>query len=49
MVIGKILGHNCLSLNAIINNRINKEFTKNGPAAMEQLIKQTLQIITDHL
>lgn len=46
---GKILGHHCLSLNAIVANRITKEFSKDGGAAVESLIKKTLQIISDHI
>ncbi len=39
------LGHQCLSLSAIVANRIQKEFSKNGNLAVENLIKQSLQII----
>lgn len=42
---GKILGHHCLSLSAIVANRISKEFSKDGGAAVENLIKKTLEII----
>ncbi len=42
---GKILGHHCLSLSAIVANRISKEFSKDGNAAVENLIKKTLEII----
>jgi uridine phosphorylase len=42
---GKILGHHCLSLSAIVANRITKEFSKDGNAAVENLIKKTLEII----
>jgi uridine phosphorylase len=47
--LGKILGHNCLSLNAIIANRITKEFTKNSLAIVEHLIKHTLQVIANDI
>jgi uridine phosphorylase len=43
--LGKILGHYCLSLSAIVANRIKKEFSKDGNAAVEGLIKQTLGIV----
>lgn len=43
--LGKILGHYCLSLSAIVANRIQKEFSKDGNAAVEGLIKATLQIV----
>lgn len=43
--LGKLLGHQCLSLNAIVANRISKEFSKDGNAAVEKLIKKSLEII----
>lgn len=43
---GKILGHQCLSLSAIVANRISKEFSKDGGAAVEKLILKTLENIT---
>ncbi len=43
--LGKLLGHQCLSLNAIVANRITKEFSKDGGAAVENLIKNALEII----
>ena len=42
---GKILGHHCLSLSAIVANRISKEFSKDGNAAVEKLILITLENI----
>lgn len=42
---GKILGHQCLSLNAIVANRITKEFSKDGKAAVENLIRTSLEIL----
>ncbi len=42
---GKVLGHHCLSLNAIVANRISKEFSKDGNAAVEKLISYTLERI----
>ncbi|MEO8772610.1 MAG: nucleoside phosphorylase [Ferruginibacter sp.] len=46
---GKILGHHCLSLSAIVANRISKAFSKDGNAAVENLIKQTLSIISSSI
>jgi uridine phosphorylase len=43
---GKILGHRCLSLSAIVANRIAKEFSKDGAAAVEKLIIKTLEILS---
>ena len=43
--LGKLLGHQCLSVNVIVANRINKTFTKDGTAAVEGLIEKALGII----
>lgn len=43
--LGKMLGHHCLSLNTIVANRVLKAFSKDGQAAVQQLIKKTLDII----
>jgi len=45
--LGKILGHHCISLNAIVANRVTKEFTKDPSGLMENLIKKTLEIISN--
>ncbi|HRH35019.1 MAG TPA: phosphorylase, partial [Catalimonadaceae bacterium] len=44
--LGKLLGHNCLSLNAIVANRVRQEFSKDGNAAVEKLIAKSLDIIS---
>jgi uridine phosphorylase len=38
------LGHHCLALNAIVANRVKKEFSKDGKAAVEKLIQKFLAI-----
>jgi uridine phosphorylase len=43
--LGKLLGHHCLSLNAVVANRITKTFSKDGTAAVENLIIKALGII----
>lgn len=43
--LGKLLGHHCLSLNAIVANRVRKEFSKDGKATVEKLIEKSLEII----
>jgi uridine phosphorylase len=43
--LGKLLGHQCLSLNAVVANRVTKTFSKDGTAAVESLIEKTLSII----
>jgi uridine phosphorylase len=45
--LGDSLGHHCISLNAIINNRVTKEFTKDAAKAIEKLITQSLNVIAD--
>ncbi len=43
---GKLLGHNCISLNAIVANRIEKKFSKDSYTLVDQLIQKTLEIIS---
>ncbi|HRH61385.1 MAG TPA: phosphorylase, partial [Chitinophagaceae bacterium] len=43
--LGRLLGHQCLSLNVIVANRIKKEFSKDSAAAVESLISKALEII----
>lgn len=43
---GKVLGHHCLSLSAIVANRITKEFTSDGNATVDKLILITLENIS---
>ena len=44
--LGRLLGHHCLSLNAIIANRVKKEFSKDGAAAVQKLIEKVLNTIS---
>lgn len=44
--LGKLLGHHCLSLSAIVANRIAKEFSKDSAATIDTLIQKTLQKIS---
>jgi len=43
--LGKLLGHQCLSVNTIIANRANKTFTKDGAASVENMITTCLEVI----
>jgi len=43
--LGRALGHHCLSLSAIVANRIEKIFSKDGNQAVENLVKQSLAIV----
>ncbi len=47
--LGKALQHNCISLSAIVANRIHKNFSANGLALIEKLIVKTLEIISEKL
>lgn len=47
--LGKLLGHHCLSLNAIIANRVSKEFSKDAATAVDNLIKKVLGVISDNI
>ncbi|MEP6927508.1 MAG: nucleoside phosphorylase [Ginsengibacter sp.] len=47
--LGKALHHNCVSLSAIVANRIHKNFSADANAAIEKLIVKTLEIISEKL
>jgi uridine phosphorylase len=47
--LGKLLGHQCLSLNAVVANRIKKEFSKDAHAVVNNLIKKVLNTISDDI
>jgi uridine phosphorylase len=43
--LGRLLGHQCLSLNAVVANRVVKQFSKDGIAAVDRLIEKTIGIL----
>lgn len=47
--LGKLLGHHCLSLNAVVANRVQKQFSKDSKTTVDKLIKQSLEIISSSL
>ena len=47
--LSRLLGHNCLSLNAVIANRVRKDFSKDGKAAVESLIIKVLEIVSQNV
>lgn len=47
--LGKLLGHNCLAVNAIVANRVVKEFSKDGKAAVEKLIIKFIETFADNM
>src|SRR6201994_4657624 len=44
--LGKLLGHHCLSLNAMVANRISQTFSRDNNAVVEELIRKTLEIVS---
>lgn len=47
--LGRLLGHHCLAINAIVANRVVKEFSKDGKATVENLIKKFIGIFADKI
>lgn len=45
--LGKLMGHNCLALNAIVANRVQKDFSKDGKATVETLITKFIEIFPE--
>ena len=44
--LGRLLGHNCLSVNAIVANRVVQQFSKDSNATVERLIRKALESLT---
>lgn len=44
--LGKLLGHHCVSLSAIVANRIAKDFSTDAASTIDRLIQKTLQTIS---
>lgn len=45
--LGRLLGHQCISLNVIVANRVTKQFSSNGDKAVEKLIGHSLNILSN--
>ena len=45
--LGKLLGHHCLSLNAIIANRANGTFSEDPYKAVDELIAYALEKLAE--
>ncbi|RQO31752.1 phosphorylase [Taibaiella sp. KBW10] len=43
--LGRLMGHQCLSINTIIANRQTKEFTKDGALSVERMIEKSLALL----
>ena len=44
--LGKLLGHNCLAINAIVANRIQKDVSKDSKASVEKMILKFIEIFS---
>lgn len=44
--LGKLLGHNCCSVNVVVANRVVKQYSKDGNAAVEKLIAAAIEVLT---
>jgi uridine phosphorylase len=47
--LGKLLNHHCLSISAIVANRVQQQFSKDGNALVENMIKHCVGIISNLL
>jgi uridine phosphorylase len=43
--LSKLLGHHCLSLSAIVDNRVTKTFSRNASATVEQLVLKAMEVV----
>ena len=43
--LGRILGHHCLSLNAVVANRVTREFSRDSAGTVDRLIRQALDVL----
>ena len=44
--LGRLLGHECMSVNAIVANRVVQQFSADSNATVEQMIKQALEVLS---
>jgi len=44
--LGKLLGHECLSINVVVANRVTQKYSIDGNAAVEKMIERALAIIS---
>ena len=45
--LGRVLGHECLAVNTIVANRVQKTFTQDGKKSVEQMIQKSLEVIAE--
>jgi len=46
--LGKLLGHECLSINVVVANRVAKTFSEDGNAAVENMIETSLAALVSN-
>ena len=44
--LGKLLGHNCVSLSVVVANRVRREFSKDASSSVQRLVVKTLETIS---
>lgn len=44
--LGQLLGHNCLAVNTIVANRVNKTFSKDSAKGVDTMIEKSLHYLT---
>lgn len=44
--LGRLLGHECMSINTIVANRVHKTFSKDAATSIDAMIQQSLAIIS---
>jgi uridine phosphorylase len=45
---GKVFGHHCLSVNAILANRANNTFSSEPEKVVARMIEEVLEVLTTH-
>ncbi len=45
--LGRLMGHQCLSLNVIVANRVAQQFSADGNQAVENLIQHSMNLLAD--
>jgi len=43
--LGKLLGHECISINVVVANRVAQQYSKDSNAAVEHMIEKALEVI----
>lgn len=43
--LGKLLGHRCMSINTVVANRVSKNFSADAGAAIDHMIRHSLEVI----